>query len=111
MNIFLSLPQPIHELNVQAVAKGEIEELIMTLKVLGNAGHPGSLKTIMKLLPGFGSAAASLPLRVHIDAVLALRNIAKREPKMVRLHFPLPSIINKNTVKTSFIYNVHHLCD
>lgn len=39
----------------------------------------------MKLLPGFGSAAASLPLRVHIDAVLALRNIAKKEPKMVRL--------------------------
>jgi len=109
MNVFLSLPQPIHELVIQAVAKDDIEELIMTLKVLGNAGHPGSLKTIMKLLPGFGSA--SLPLRVHIDAVLALRNMAKREPKMVRLHFPLPSIINKNTVKTSFIYNVHHLCD
>ncbi|XP_033936659.1 vitellogenin-2-like [Pseudochaenichthys georgianus] len=78
------LVRPIHELNMQAVARGEIEELIMTLKVLGNAGHPGSLKTIMKLLPGFGSAAASLPLRVHIDAVLALRNIAKREPKMVQ---------------------------
>ncbi|KAI9519342.1 Vitellogenin-2 [Dissostichus eleginoides] len=78
------LVRPIHELAIQAVARGEIEELIMTLKVLGNAGHPGSLKTIMKLLPGFGSAAASLPLRVHIDAVLALRNIAKREPKMIQ---------------------------
>ncbi|XP_010782071.1 vitellogenin-2-like [Notothenia coriiceps] len=78
------LVRPIHELAIQAVARGEIEELIITLKVLGNAGHPGSLKTIMKLLPGFGSAAASLPLRVHIDAVLALRNIAKREPKMVQ---------------------------
>ncbi|XP_063747534.1 vitellogenin-2-like [Eleginops maclovinus] len=78
------LVRPIHELTIQAVAKGEIEELIMTLKVLGNAGHPASLKTIMKLLPGFGSAAASLPLRVHIDAVLALRNIAKREPKMIQ---------------------------
>ncbi|KAI4828435.1 hypothetical protein KUCAC02_022529 [Chaenocephalus aceratus] len=78
------LVMPIHKLNIQAVAKGEIEEIIMTLKVLGNAGHPGSLKTIMKLLPGFGNATASLPLRVHIDAVLALRNIAKREPKMVQ---------------------------
>ncbi|XP_034085810.1 vitellogenin-2-like [Gymnodraco acuticeps] len=78
------LVRPIHELAILAVAKGEIEELIMTLKVLGNAGHPGSLKTIMKLLPGFGSGSASLPLRVHIDAVLALRNIAKREPKMVQ---------------------------
>lgn len=87
MNIFLLRPQPIHELAVQAVARGEIEELIIALKVLGNAGHPASLKPIMKLLPGFGSAAASLPFRVHIDAVLALRNIAKREPRMVRLHF------------------------
>ncbi|XP_034002721.1 vitellogenin-2-like [Trematomus bernacchii] len=80
----VELVRPIHELAIQAVAKGEIEELIMTLKVLGNAGHPGSLKTIMKLLPGFGSAAASLPLRVHIEAVLALRNMAKREPKMIQ---------------------------
>ncbi|XP_042372245.1 vitellogenin-2-like [Plectropomus leopardus] len=78
------LLRPIHELLVHAVAKGEIGELIITLKVLGNAGHPASLKPIMKLLPGFGSAAASLPLRVHIDAVLALRNIAKKEPKMIQ---------------------------
>ncbi|KAG7217480.1 hypothetical protein INR49_021405 [Caranx melampygus] len=78
------LVRPIHELAVEAVAKGKIEEVIIALKVLGNAGHPASLKPIMKLLPGFGSAAASLPLRVHIDAVLALRNIAKREPKMIQ---------------------------
>nr|AAZ17416.1 vitellogenin B [Morone americana] len=78
------LVKPIHELAVQAAAEGEIEELVVALKVLGNAGHPASLKTIMKLLPGFGSAAAGLPLRVHIDAVLALRNIAKKEPKMIQ---------------------------
>lgn len=87
MNVFfLFLPQPIHEIAVQALARGEIEEIVVALKVLGNAGHPASIKPIMKLLPGFGSAAANLPLRIHIDAVLALRNIAKREPKMVRLH-------------------------
>lgn len=108
MNVFLFHPQPIHELVVQAVARGEIEELVVALKVLGNAGHPASLKPIMKLLPGFGSAAAGLPLRIHIDAVLALRNIAKREPKMVRLHF-------FNTHKTCFgmrrcIHNIH-LCE
>uniref|UniRef100_UPI0037E7E08B vitellogenin-2-like n=1 Tax=Semicossyphus pulcher TaxID=241346 RepID=UPI0037E7E08B len=78
------LVRPIHELAVQAVAKGDIKELVLILKVLGNAGHPSSLKPIMKVLPGFGSAAASLPLRVHIDAVLALRNIAKKEPKMIQ---------------------------
>ncbi|XP_074525154.1 vitellogenin-2-like [Halichoeres trimaculatus] len=78
------LIRPVHELVVQAVARNEIEELVLALKVLGNAGHPSSLKPIMKLLPGFGSAAASLPLRVHIDAVLALRNIAKKEPKIIQ---------------------------
>uniref|UniRef100_A0A3B4XY36 Vitellogenin-2-like n=1 Tax=Seriola lalandi dorsalis TaxID=1841481 RepID=A0A3B4XY36_SERLL len=76
--------RPIHELAVEAVARDDIEELTIALKVLGNAGHPASLKPIMKLLPGFGSAAANLPLRVHIDAVLALRNIAKKEPKMIQ---------------------------
>ncbi|XP_073332773.1 vitellogenin-2-like [Pagrus major] len=78
------LVKPIHEIVVQAVAKGEIEQLIVALKVLGNAGHPASLKPIMKLLPSFGTTGASLPHRVHIDTVLALRNIAKKEPKMVQ---------------------------
>nr|SOX60631.1 vitellogenin Ab [Solea senegalensis] len=78
------LVRPIHELAVEALAKGNIEELTVALKVLGNAGHHSSLKPIMKFLPGFGSAAANLPLRVHIDAVLALRNIAKKEPKMIQ---------------------------
>ncbi|CAJ1060691.1 vitellogenin 2 [Xyrichtys novacula] len=78
------LVRPIHELLVQAIARGEIEEIVLALKVLGNAGHPASLKPIMKLLPGFGSAAASVPHRIHIDAALALRNIAKKEPKMIQ---------------------------
>ncbi|CAK6958104.1 vitellogenin-2-like [Scomber scombrus] len=79
-----ALMKPIHEIAVQAVARSDIGELTVALKVLGNAGHPASLKPILKLLPGFGSAAANLPLRVHIDAVLALRNIAKKEPKMIQ---------------------------
>lgn len=83
--LFQFLPQPIHEIAIQALERGAIEEVVLALKVLGNAGHPASLKPIMKLLPGFGRDAANLPLRVHVDAVLALRNIAKREPKMVRL--------------------------
>uniref|UniRef100_G3P5E5 Vitellogenin domain-containing protein n=3 Tax=Gasterosteus aculeatus TaxID=69293 RepID=G3P5E5_GASAC len=77
------LVRPIHELAVQA-NKNDIEGLIMALKVLGNAGHPSSLKPITKFLPGIGSAAADLPLRAHIEAVQAMRNIAKREPKMIQ---------------------------
>ncbi|XP_014024135.1 vitellogenin [Salmo salar] len=78
------LVKPIHERAVEAVANSKFEELSMVLKVLGNAGHPASIKPITKLLPVFGTAAAALPLRVQADAVLALRNIAKREPRMVQ---------------------------
>ncbi|XP_066503327.1 vitellogenin-like [Hoplias malabaricus] len=78
------LLKPIHDLAAEAISKAEIPEITLALKVLGNAGHPASLKPIMKLLPGFGSAAASMPVRVQVDAILALRNIAKREPKLVQ---------------------------
>ncbi|XP_046713433.1 vitellogenin-like isoform X1 [Silurus meridionalis] len=78
------LLKPIHDSAAEAISKAEIPEITLALKVLGNAGHPASLKTIMKLLPGFGSAAASIPMRVQTDAILALRNIAKREPKLVQ---------------------------
>uniref|UniRef100_A0A8C6Q8A1 Phosvitin n=1 Tax=Nothobranchius furzeri TaxID=105023 RepID=A0A8C6Q8A1_NOTFU len=78
------LVRPVHDLIVKALDRREYEQLTIILKVLGNAGHPSSLKPIMKLLPGFGSTASSLPHRVHIDAVLALRKIAKREHKMIQ---------------------------
>lgn len=84
-NLLFFYYQPIHERAAEAISKGEIREITLALKVMGNAGHPASLKTIMKLLPGFGSAAAAVPLRVQIDAILALRNIAKNEPKMVSM--------------------------
>uniref|UniRef100_A0A674F5X0 Vitellogenin n=1 Tax=Salmo trutta TaxID=8032 RepID=A0A674F5X0_SALTR len=83
-NCNAELVKPIHERVVEAVANSKFEELSMVLKVLGNAGHPASIKPITKLLPVFGTAAAALPLRVQADAVLALRNIAKREPRMVQ---------------------------
>uniref|UniRef100_A0A4W5M780 Vitellogenin domain-containing protein n=1 Tax=Hucho hucho TaxID=62062 RepID=A0A4W5M780_9TELE len=83
-NCHAELVKPIHELAVAAVANGNFEELSMVLKVLGNAGHPASIKPITKLLPVFGTAAAALPLRVQADAVLALRNIAKKEPRMIQ---------------------------
>ncbi|KAL7866735.1 hypothetical protein AOLI_G00145490 [Acnodon oligacanthus] len=76
--------KPVHDRAAEAIAKGEMSEISLALKVLGNAGHPASLKPIMKLLPGFGSAAASMPTRVKVDAILALRNIAKKEPKSVQ---------------------------
>ncbi|XP_067272218.1 vitellogenin-like [Pseudorasbora parva] len=78
------LLRPIHDIAAEAISKNDIPEITLALKVLGNAGHPASLKPIMKLLPGLRTAATSLPLRVQVDAILALRNIAKKEPKLVQ---------------------------
>ncbi|KAA0712316.1 Vitellogenin [Triplophysa tibetana] len=80
----VELLRPIHDIAADAIAKNDIPEISLVLKVLGNAGHPASLKTIMKFLPGLRNAATTLPIRVQIDAILALRNIAKREPKLVQ---------------------------
>nr|ABP04034.2 vitellogenin [Labeo catla] len=78
------LLRPIYEIAAEAIAKNNIPEITLALKVMGNAGHPASLKPIMKLLPGLRTAATALPLRVQVDAILALRNIAKKEPKLVQ---------------------------
>ncbi|XP_070764345.1 vitellogenin-1-like [Enoplosus armatus] len=78
------LIKPIQDLLAEAVAKDETQDIILLLKVLGNAGHPNSLKPITKILPIHGTAAASLPMRVHADAIMALRNIAKKEPRMIQ---------------------------
>lgn len=65
-------------------AEKDIEETILLLKVIGNAGHASSLKPIMKILPiSHSLAAQALPLRVQVAALMALRNIAKKEPKKV----------------------------
>uniref|UniRef100_A0A665WGU8 Vitellogenin 5 n=1 Tax=Echeneis naucrates TaxID=173247 RepID=A0A665WGU8_ECHNA len=78
------LIKPIQQLLVDAVAREDPQDIILFLKVLGNTGHPSSLKPITKILPIHGTAATSLPMRVHADAILALRNIAKKEPRMVQ---------------------------
>uniref|UniRef100_A0A671V3G6 Vitellogenin-1-like n=1 Tax=Sparus aurata TaxID=8175 RepID=A0A671V3G6_SPAAU len=78
------LIKPIQNLLAEAVAEADTQEISLLLKVLGNAGHPSSLKPITKILPIHGTAAASLPMKVHADAIMALRNIAKKEPRMIQ---------------------------
>ncbi|XP_041646657.1 vitellogenin-1-like [Cheilinus undulatus] len=80
----VDLIKPIQDLLAQAVARGETKDIILYVKVLGNAGHPSSLKPITKVLPIHGTAATSLPMKVHADAIMALRNIAKKEPRMIQ---------------------------
>lgn len=55
----------------------------LALKAMGNAGELASIKRILKFLPTFSAAAASLPNRIHADAVLALRKIARKDPAKV----------------------------
>uniref|UniRef100_A0A7M4FIM9 Vitellogenin-1-like n=1 Tax=Crocodylus porosus TaxID=8502 RepID=A0A7M4FIM9_CROPO len=66
---------PLHDLAAEAASRSNEEEIILALKAIGNVGHPASLKRIMKFMPGYATSATDLPLRVQINAVLALRNL------------------------------------
>ncbi|NXA26265.1 VIT2 protein, partial [Ibidorhyncha struthersii] len=78
------LLQPLHDLATEATSKGDAKDMALALKAIGNAGEPASIKRILKFLPTFSPAAASLPNRIHADAVLALRKIARKDPAKVR---------------------------
>ncbi|NWW90578.1 VIT2 protein, partial [Rhynochetos jubatus] len=78
------LLQPLHDLATEATSKGDAKDMALALKAIGNAGEPASIKRILKFLPTFSPAAASLPSRIHADAVLALRKIARKDPVKVR---------------------------
>ncbi|NXC51637.1 VIT2 protein, partial [Aleadryas rufinucha] len=78
------LLQPLHNLASEATSKGDAKDMSLALKAIGNAGQQASIKRILKFLPTFSSAAASLPNRIHADAVLALRKIARKDPAKVR---------------------------
>ncbi|NXN97023.1 VIT2 protein, partial [Rhinopomastus cyanomelas] len=78
------LLQPLHDLAAEAASKGDAKGMSLALKAIGNAGESASIKRILKFLPTFSHAAASLPSRIHVDAVLALRKIARKEPAKVR---------------------------
>ncbi|KFR03720.1 Vitellogenin-2, partial [Opisthocomus hoazin] len=78
------LLQPLHDLATEATSKGDAKDMALALKAIGNAGEPASIKPILKFLPTFSSAAAALPNRIHVDAVLALRKIARKDLAKVR---------------------------
>lgn len=70
--------KPIHDIAAEVAAKADIAGITLILKVLGNAGHPASIKPIVKIL-----SSPAFPLKVQVDAILALKVIAKKEPKQV----------------------------
>lgn len=68
----------------EALRSDNKEEMVIALKALGNAGHPKSMKTIMRFLPGMAASPVDLPLRVQSAAVQAMRLITTRDPHSVR---------------------------
>ncbi|NXY64015.1 VIT1 protein, partial [Callaeas wilsoni] len=76
--------QLLHGFAGEALSKSSTEEISLALKALGNVGHPASIKHIKKFLPGYAAGASDLPLRVHAAAVIALKNIGLKDPKMVQ---------------------------
>uniref|UniRef100_A0A4W4HES3 Vitellogenin domain-containing protein n=1 Tax=Electrophorus electricus TaxID=8005 RepID=A0A4W4HES3_ELEEL len=78
--------QPLLNMATNGLAKGVKEDMVVALKALGNAGHPLSIKTIIKFLPGFSAKADTLPTSVKTVAVQSLRHLAIRDPHKVRHH-------------------------
>ncbi|NWU85594.1 VIT1 protein, partial [Onychorhynchus coronatus] len=76
--------QLLHGFAGEALSKSSTEEISLALKALGNVGHPASIKPIKKFLPGYAAGASDLPLKVHATAVMALKNIGLKDPKMVQ---------------------------
>ncbi|KAI9519363.1 hypothetical protein NQZ68_029530 [Dissostichus eleginoides] len=76
--------QPLLDMAVESLRKGDDADMVLALKALGNAGHPGSIKTIMRFLPGVAANPVDLPPRVLSAAVQSMRLIAARDPQSVQ---------------------------
>uniref|UniRef100_A0AAR2IXH4 Vitellogenin domain-containing protein n=1 Tax=Pygocentrus nattereri TaxID=42514 RepID=A0AAR2IXH4_PYGNA len=76
--------QPLLDMANNGLAKKDDKDMVLALKALGNAGHPLSIKTIMKFLPGFSVKADSLSTWVQTVAVQSLRHLASRDPLSVQ---------------------------
>ncbi|KAI7791431.1 putative vitellogenin [Triplophysa rosa] len=86
----VELLKPIHDIAAEVTAKADISAITLILKVLGNAGQPASIKPIVKIL-----STSAFPLNVQVNAILALKVIAKKEHKQVQ-EVVLPIFLNKD---------------
>ena len=77
---------------LDGLARASEEDMVLALKALGNAGHPASIKTILRFLPAVAANPVALPARVQSAAVQALRLIAARDPQKVRADPPPPPL-------------------
>lgn len=78
------LHQPLIDVAVESLRSGDENKMVTALKALGNAGHPGSIKTIMRFLPSVAASPVEVAPSVLSAAVQSLRLIAVRDPHSVR---------------------------
>ncbi|XP_041695037.2 vitellogenin 3, phosvitinless [Coregonus clupeaformis] len=80
----VAVVQPLLDLVTDGLKRNSELDMVLALKAIGNAGHPSSIKTIMRFLPGVSAAPVTLPARVLSAAVQSLRHLAVREPHSVQ---------------------------
>ncbi|XP_068563229.1 vitellogenin 3, phosvitinless [Cebidichthys violaceus] len=80
----VAVVQPLLDMAVESLRNGNQTDMVLALKALGNAGHPSSIKTIMRFLPGVAATPVDLPPRVLSAAVQSMRLIAARDPHSVQ---------------------------
>lgn len=68
---------------MNGLRNGNEADMVLALKALGNAGHPGSIKTIMRFLPGVAATPVNLSPGVLSAAVQSMRLLAARDPHSV----------------------------
>ncbi|XP_062306996.1 vitellogenin 3, phosvitinless isoform X1 [Osmerus eperlanus] len=76
--------QPLLDLADESLKTAKEMDMIIVLKALGNAGHPSSIKTIMRFLPGVAATPVDLPAPVLSAAVQSMRHLAIRDPHSVQ---------------------------
>nr|ADD63988.1 vitellogenin C [Thunnus thynnus] len=56
--------QPLLDMAMEGLRNNNEADMVIALRALGNAGHPGSIKTIMRFLPGVAATPVDLSPRV-----------------------------------------------
>nr|XP_046155261.1 vitellogenin 3, phosvitinless [Oncorhynchus gorbuscha] len=80
----VAVVQPLLDLAIDGLRRNNELDMVLALKAIGNAGHPSSIKTIRRFLPGVSAAPVTLPARVLSAAVQSLRHLAVRDPHSVQ---------------------------
>uniref|UniRef100_A0A3B4H4M0 Vitellogenin-like n=1 Tax=Pundamilia nyererei TaxID=303518 RepID=A0A3B4H4M0_9CICH len=76
--------QPLLNLANEGLRNHNETKMFIALRALGNAGHPGSIKTITNFLPGVAANPVDVSCRLQSAAMQALRLTARRDPHNVQ---------------------------